>query len=88
MFIILVLILLVISTGCYMESKSKRKGMKYGLSLTLSVIFPLIVEGSFSRLVEDEMLQGTFYIISYISLPTIAFFLFQLLLHEIRLFHK
>ncbi len=86
MFFILIIILLLISVGCFFEGENERKGLKLILSIDLAIMLSLFMEGTAQSLVASGTLEGTFLIILYYSLPIISFSAFNLLLYGIKIF--
>ncbi|KGX85613.1 hypothetical protein [Pontibacillus marinus] len=86
MIFILLVILLFICIGCYIEGKTERKGLKLVLSISLAIMLSFMMEATLHSLVENEIMEGMLALISYYALPIITFGIFQLLLYEIRMF--
>lgn len=86
MFIILLIILLLITIGCFSEGKTERKEVKITLSIALSFMLSIIMEASAHSLVNNGIIEGLLLIILYYALPIIFFLSFQLLLYEIRIY--
>ena len=87
MFIItLIIILLIISVAAYKEGNSERKGLRFILSIMLAIMLSLVMEGTLHSLVLAEVLDGTLLIVLYFTLPILSFFIFQLLLFDIKMF--
>lgn len=85
MFFLLIIILLIICIACFMESKKERKGLRLILSITLALMVPIIMEGTFHSLVSANVMVGTPLFILYFALPIVSFAIFQLLFYDIRM---
>lgn len=85
---LLIGLLSLISFGCFLEGKLvERRGLKLVLSLLLSLLLPFIMTGSMEALIVSGMFQGfLLYLVLHTVIPTITFFIFQLLLYNIKLF--
>ncbi|MBM6617984.1 hypothetical protein [Bacillus suaedaesalsae] len=85
---ILMGLLVLISVGCFLEGKAvERRGVKLILSLSLSILIPFLMTGSLQGLVSEGMIQGVLiYVVIHSVIPVISFFIFQLLLYQIKLF--
>jgi hypothetical protein len=81
----LMIILILISIGCFSESKSERRVLKLILSLIISFYLPFIC-----YVVANVMGSFGFYdgiiIVLYFGLPVIAYAIFQLLIYQIKIF--
>ncbi|MFT9600708.1 hypothetical protein [Mesobacillus sp.] len=90
MSIILCGILVVIGFGSYIEGKNvARRGLKLILSLLLAVMITVVMDSSVSTLVEQERIHGMPLFITFHTLiPVAAFFIFQLLLYNIKMYSK
>jgi hypothetical protein len=65
-----------------------RKGLKLLLSFGVAMIFSVLMETVTYMFVERHLLEGLIVVILYFIIPLITFFPAQLLLFDIRLFHK
>lgn len=88
MYILLLLILALISLACFSESKLPRKGLKLLLSFGVAMILSVLMETVTYMFVERHLLEGLIVVMLYFLIPLITFFPAQLLLFDIRLFHK
>ncbi|GGM41311.1 hypothetical protein GCM10011351_29360 [Paraliobacillus quinghaiensis] len=79
------IVLLIISIACFYEAKKERKGLRFILSITSTIILSLIMEGTAHSLVEAKVMEGTPLIILYFALPIVFFITFQLLFYDIRM---
>ncbi|MBT2693918.1 hypothetical protein [Bacillus sp. ISL-55] len=83
-------ILTVIGFGTYLEGKdAARRGLKLILSLLLAVMIAVVMDSSVSTLVEQERIQGKpLFIAFHTIIPAAVFFIFQLLLYNIKMYGK
>ena len=83
-------ILAVISFGAYIEGKGvEQRGLKLTLSLLMAVMIAVVMDSSVSTLVEQERIQGfPLFIAFHTIIPVAAFFIFQLLLYNIKMYSK
>lgn len=88
MYILLLLILALISLAYFSESKLPRKGLKLLLSFGVAMILSVLMETVTYMFVERHLLEGLIVVMLYFLIPLITFFPAQLLLFDIRLFHK
>ena len=88
MYILLLLILALISLACFSESKLPRKGLKLLLSFGVAMILSVLMKTVTYMFVERHLLEGLIVVMLYFLIPLITFFPAQLLLFDIRLFHK
>ncbi|WP_442599964.1 hypothetical protein [Neobacillus sp. D3-1R] len=85
--VLLFSLLVIISIACFLEGKNlERRGLRFTLSLLLSILVPLIMTGSLDSLLVNHKLEGVFYILAHTILPTVAFTIFQLFFYHIKLF--
>lgn len=88
LFILLLLILALISLACFSESKVPRKGSKLFLSVGAAMILSVLMEAVTYMFVERHLMEGLIVVIVYFLMPLIAFIPAQLLLFDIKLFHR
>ena len=88
MYILLLLILALISLARFSESKLPRKGLKLLLSFGVAMILSVLMKTVTYMFVERHLLEGLIVVMLYFLIPLITFFPAQLLLFDIRLFHK
>ncbi|UCZ53426.1 hypothetical protein LGQ02_01090 [Bacillus shivajii] len=86
MYLILFIILLLISIGCYAEGKAERKGVKLTLSITSALMLSFMIEATAYSLAASNTIEGMPLMVAYFALPTTIFFTFQLLLYDIKVF--
>ncbi|PYZ96501.1 hypothetical protein CR205_12345 [Alteribacter lacisalsi] len=84
MFFPLFLLMILFSVAAYAAAGGERKGVKFALSLILSLLSATIIYGTQMALVAE--LYGIPAVIPFIILPAAAFVLFQLLLYDIKSF--
>lgn len=85
---ILLLILALISLACYSESKVPRKGLKLLLSIGTAMSLSVLMEAVAYMFVERHLLDGLIVVVFYVLIPLITFIPAQLLLFDVRVFHK
>ncbi len=84
---LLFFLLVLISVGCFLEGElTERRWLKLLLSLLLCFIIPIVMTGSVDSLLANSGVGFGLYIVIHTVIPTISFFIFQLLLYEIEIF--
>jgi hypothetical protein len=82
MVIFLMGIFLVISLAIYSSGESRRKKIKLTLSITLSIILPLIIYTTYIFLYETGIIEGLPLYFFYYVLPIVAYTTFQIILYD------